>query len=130
MGEYCDAHGEDLPDGWEDHVKKIFDHVDKNGNGEVDMDEFKAAVKEYEEEEGKGGKKGGKKVQMKQKLLNVMSKIRKGPTVEDVFNHIDANGDGVLTLDEVIKAIQEYCDAHGEDLPDGWEDHVKKIFDH
>merc|ERR1711881_381089 len=84
---------------------------------------------EYEESEGKG-KKGGKKVQTKQKLLNLAAMIKKGPSVEDVFNHIDANGDGVLTLEEVIKAIQEYCDAHGEDLPDGWEDHVKKIFDH
>ena len=48
----------------------------------------------------------------------------------EVFEAVDANGDGSLTMKEVCSAIKKFAKEHGWELPKGWRKHVKAIFDH
>jgi len=48
----------------------------------------------------------------------------------EIFEAVDANGDGALTMKEVCTAIKAYAKEHGWKLPKGWRKHVKAIFNH
>jgi len=48
----------------------------------------------------------------------------------EIFEAVDANGDGSLTIKEVFKAIKAYAKEHGIELPKGWRKEVKAIFKH
>merc|ERR1711981_585000 len=50
--------------------------------------------------------------------------------LQEVFEAVDANGDGSLTMKEIATAIKAYAKEHGYTLPEGWRKHVKAIFDH
>ena len=42
---YCKKKGYKLPKGWKKHVRKLFNKVDTNGDGEVTKKEVEAAMK-------------------------------------------------------------------------------------
>ena len=48
----------------------------------------------------------------------------------EIFEAVDADGSGDLTMKEVCKAIKHYAKEHGFKLPKGWRKHVKAIFNH
>ena len=48
----------------------------------------------------------------------------------EVFEAVDTDKSGDLTMKEVCKAIKAYAKEHGWKLPKGWRKHVKAIFDH
>merc|ERR1719473_1614870 len=89
-----------------DHMKPLFDEADTSGDGLVDMDELRAAMKAH-------GPKGlaDKK---KKKAAKELAKIQKGPTPADIIEACDADGSGGISKDEAHACI----DAHISDESD------------
>lgn len=122
-----------------------FDHVDTNGDGELDLHEIMDAVEEHhgsgsdsegEHHEGdKKGKKGGKgkkehkEIQMK-KVFAQLRKEEDWPELDSdqedeieewVKSEIGEDGTGTITKDEGAHALQAFADKHGfEVTPEMW----------
>merc|ERR1712167_215174 len=85
-----DAHITDPDENAQAHdmVDKGFDHVDKNGDGEIDEHELSKAMRAHK---------------LAQKML-----AKKGPSAKDIIDACDGNGSGGIDLEEAHACI----DAH------------------
>merc|ERR1712159_683794 len=50
--------------------------------------------------------------------------------LEEIWDAVDANGDGALSKKEIFKAVRGYAKEHDEKLPKGWKKEVGKLFKH
>merc|ERR1719473_205131 len=83
-----------------DHMKPLFDEADTSGDGLVDMDELRAAMKAH-------GPKGlAAKDKKKKKAAKELAK--EGPTPADVIDACDKNGSGGISRKEAHACIDEY----------------------
>ena len=53
---FADKHGFTITDEMWEEAENAFDYVDANGDGEIDMGELEAVLKEHEPKKGKGKK--------------------------------------------------------------------------
>lgn len=74
-------------------INTVFDIIDRNGDGQVTLDDFKHLYCAY-----------GLPVDM----------------AEDVFDYIDVNGDGVLTRTELLRLYYEFAYSEDPDAPGNW----------
>jgi Ca2+-binding EF-hand superfamily protein len=64
-------------------IKKIFDQIDKDGNGSIDANELKEKLR-----------------------IPINSGVLQLESVDEIFNRIDVNSDGKIVFDEFIAGIQ------------------------
>ncbi len=110
---YAGEHNIELPKGWRKYVTKMFNDVDANGDGEVTKEEIGAAIwnkvdsnndGEWDLGEVKDAVRGLAEAAGK-KLVDGWEQM-----VEDAFNHVDADGSGKISVEELKTAL----DKHGE----------------
>jgi|TARA_B110000977_G_C10976362_1_gene454369 Ca2+-binding EF-hand superfamily protein len=75
------------------NLEKILKEIDTDNSGDLDLKEVNAAIAAFAKEEGFELPAGWKKES------------------EAIFNHVDANGNGKVTLDEIKAAIFNAVDA-------------------
>merc|ERR1712167_400987 len=102
-----DAHITDPDENAQAHemVDAGFDHVDKNGDGEIDEHELSKAMRDH--------KKGSK----------LMQTLQGPPSPAEVMEECDKNGDNELTKKEVKACIKKH-------VPPEYEEHVDEAVDH
>jgi Ca2+-binding EF-hand superfamily protein len=157
---FADKHGFPQPtaEQWE-QLEEMFDYVDKNGDGAIDLEELKAAMKKHGP-----GKKGDLQMRMgarqfiqaqvqwpklskaQEKEIEdwVVEELTTGektitkqeahdaivafadkhgfpqPTaeqweqLEEMFDYVDANGDGAIDLEELKAAMKKHCPKHAK----------------
>ena len=127
----ADKYDYTLPKGWKKHVKAVFDHVDANGDGKVTGPEIEKAMEEDDDVQLSAKSKGPEedfekaiKAELEHdgsvslgELYEIIKKIAKKydfklpkgwkKHVKAVFDHVDANGDGEVTGEEIQKAMDE-----------------------
>ena len=123
---FLNKHGYDqpTPDEWE-FLEAIFDHVDKNGDGEIDLKEFVMAMAGEcggPEQQAVQLKKNAKKfVQTKLKVA-LPEKLTPAQEKEIMDWVLEELGGGTITKDEAHDAIVDFCDKHGfpQPTPEMW----------
>lgn len=115
------------------HPHDVWNHFDKNGDGEWDLKEAQAAFKGAMEHFGHDLPKGWKKEVAKE--FKVADKDNSGKVsgkemMEYIWDQIDSNDNGTIDIKEVKAAIQWLADFSGNTLIDGWEGYVEEGFKH
>jgi len=133
LSAFLDKHGfpQPTPEEWE-FLEMIFDHMDKNGDGEIDLHEFVFA---FAKECG-----GGEMVQLKKNAKKfVQTKLRSKLPAEltdeqeaEIMDWVIAElGGGTITKQEAHDALVAFLDKHGfpQPTPEEWE-FLEAMFDH
>ena len=97
---------EKMPKEMKKEIKDMFDMVDEDGSGEIDKDEFEAAIAAH-------GALGQKTKMSFHKLVQMKSKARQGaPSWEDVLEVLDADASGTVSWDEIVAFIKQIEKEH------------------
>jgi len=125
---FLDKHGyaQPTPEEWE-FLEAMFDHVDKNGDGEIDLKEFVMAMAQ-----GCGGGPEQQAVQLKKNAKKFVQTTLKAALPEkltpkqekEVMDWVLTElGGGTITKQEAHDAIVAFCDKHGfpQPSPEMWE---------
>ena len=123
LEEIEEEHGIKIPESDKKEIKKVFDMVDADGSGEIDKDEFEAAMKD-------AGALGQRSKKSFKKLAQMKSKAKQGaPSWEDVLEVLDENGNGKVSWEEVLGFIQKIEKEHDVKISKKDKEAIKAGFD-
>ncbi len=94
-------------------LKKHFDKIDADGDGEITKKEFAKAEKKMRERR-KGGDKGERFDEMDTDGNGSLSKDEAGERLLERFDEIDSNGDGEITKEELKAAAEKRKGKKGD----------------
>jgi len=109
-----DAHITDPDENAQAHemVDAGFDHVDKNGDGEIDEHELSKAMRDH-----------GKKEKLMQRRRALMQTLQGPPSPADVMEECDQDDDNELTKKEVKRCVKKH-------VPPEYREHVDEMVEH
>jgi len=111
--------------------QEVWEHFDKNGDGEWDLAEATNAFKGAMEYFGHKLPKGWKRMvasEFKKADKDGSGKVSAKEMMVYIYDAIDSNDDGVWDLDEVKDAIEAIAKFSGNTLKKGWEKMVEGAF--
>ena len=118
IAEMEQQYGEKMPKDMKKEIKNMFDMVDTDGSGEIDKNEFEAAVAAH-------GALGQKTRTGFSQLL-----ARQGaPSWEDVLEVLDEDNNGKVSWAEIEGFIKEMEQQYGEKMPKDMKEEIKNMFD-